>query len=103
LINNTHLFKDGVPLVNISISKLSSQFSQSIKNSIPFNQSILDQYNKQLHVYARIREYLINFTRNLIITDSQSIILQASSLVQLTESTNQLTRMALVGMIFFDI
>lgn len=88
------IFEIGIPLVNISISKLSSQL---INNSYPFNQSILDQYNRELNISAYIREYLINFTRNLVIAGSQSIILQASGLVQLTNATNQLTSSILVG------
>jgi hypothetical protein len=32
-----------------------------------FNQTILDEYNKELNIYANIREYLINFTTNLTI------------------------------------
>ena len=75
---------------------MDSQTSQSVKNSISFNQTILDEYNKELNIYANIREYLINFTTNLTIAGSNSIILQSSSLVQLTESTNQLTRLTLV-------
>ncbi len=73
---------------------MNSQVSKSVERS--FNQTILDEYNKKLNVYANIREYLINFTTNLPIVGLNSIILQASSLVQLTESTNQLTRLTLV-------
>ncbi len=79
-----------------------SQTSQSIKNSISFNQTILDEYNKELNIYATIREYLINFTTNLIVAGINSIIFQSSSLVQLTESTNQLTRLASVKKVLFD-
>ncbi len=56
------------------------------------NQNIL----KQINIYANIREYLINFTRNLPIAGSNSIILQSSSLVQLTQAINQLTRITSV-------
>ncbi len=54
------------------------------------------EYNKQLNVYANIREYLIHFITNLVIAGSNSIILQATSLVELTEATNQLTRITSV-------
>ncbi len=38
----------------------------------------------------------MNFTKDLIIAGSKSLIFQASSLVQLTEAINQLTRLTLV-------
>ena len=47
---------------------------------------------KDLNSQANVRDYLINFITNLQITTSNSIKLQSSSLVQLTQSTNQLTR-----------
>ncbi|CAF1463346.1 unnamed protein product, partial [Adineta ricciae] len=37
-------------------------------------------------------DYLVTFISELLITTSNSIILQSTSLVQLTQSTNQLTR-----------
>jgi hypothetical protein len=52
----------------------------------------MTEYNKQLNIYANVRDYLMQFTTNLAITTSNSIKLQASSLAQLTQSTNQLTR-----------
>ena len=39
-----------------------------------------------------MRENLIAYTSNLLISTSNSIKLQASSLVQITQATNQLTR-----------
>jgi hypothetical protein len=56
------------------------------------NTSALINYNKQVNIYANIRDYLIQFITNLVITTSNSIKLQASSLNYLTQSTNQLTR-----------
>jgi hypothetical protein len=56
------------------------------------NTSALIQFNKQLNIQANIRDYLISFITNLIITTPNSIKLQASSLAQLTQATNQLTR-----------
>ncbi len=90
------ILKDEISITHISISTLNSQTSKSVNNFISFNKTTLDEYNKKLNIYANIREYLINFTTNLPIVDSNSIIFQASSLVQLTESTNQLTRLTLV-------
>ncbi len=60
------------------------------------NQSALDEYNKQLNSIANVRDYLIRFTTNLSITTVNSIQLQASSLAQMTQATNQLTRNTLV-------
>jgi len=56
------------------------------------NTSALIQFNKELNIQANIRDYLISFITNLIITTPNSIKLQASSLAQLTQATNQLTR-----------
>lgn len=83
---------NGLPLASISISPLSSQ-SQSSNTS--FNQSALVEFNRDLNSQANIREYLISFTQNLLITTSNSIKLQSSSLVQLIESTSALTRTTL--------
>jgi len=63
---------------------------------MPLNQSALDEYNKQLNSIANVRDYLITFTKNLAITTVTSIQLQASSLAQITQATNQLTRNTLV-------
>ena len=79
----------GIPLSTISISSLTTQ-SQPTNSS--FNQSALIEFEKELNSQSSTREYLISFTQNLQITTSNSIKLQSSSLVQLTRSTNQLTR-----------
>ncbi len=63
---------------------------------MPLNVSALIEYNQVLNSQANVREYLIQFTTNLVITTSNSIQLQSSSLVQLTQATNQLTRATLV-------
>jgi hypothetical protein len=69
------------------------------------NQSALIQFNKELNSQANVRDYLMTFTTNLAITTSNSIKLQATSLAQLTQATNQLTRATLVRKIisFFKI
>jgi len=82
----------GIPLSTISISSLTTQ-SQPTNSSL--NQSALIEFEKELNSQSEIREYLISFTRNLQITTSTSIKLQSSSLVQLTKSTNELTRAAI--------
>jgi hypothetical protein len=63
---------------------------------MPLNKSALDEYNQNLNTYANARDYLISFTTNLAITTVNSIKLQASSLAQITQATNQLTRNTLV-------
>ncbi len=63
---------------------------------MPLNKSALNEYNQNLNIYANARDYLITFTKNLAITTVNSIQLQASSLAQMTQATNQLTRNTLV-------
>ena len=64
------------------------------------NVSAAIQFKEELNSQATIRDYLIIFTNNLAITIANSIKLQASSLAQLTQSTNQLTRTTLVRFTF---
>jgi len=63
---------------------------------MPFNESALLEFNKELNIQANLREYLIQFTINLAIMSADSIKLQSLSLVQLTQPTNQLSRKTLV-------
>jgi hypothetical protein len=63
---------------------------------VPLNQSAIIEFNQELNSQANVREYITTFTSNLSITTSYSIILQSSSLAQLTKATNQLTRTTLV-------
>ncbi|CAF1525374.1 unnamed protein product, partial [Adineta steineri] len=81
---------NGISAVNISVSSLGSQRLQQI--SIPLNESALTDYNIELNSLANVRDYLLPFITNLLITTSNSIILQSTSLAQLTQATNQLTR-----------
>ncbi|CAF4311337.1 unnamed protein product, partial [Adineta steineri] len=85
---------NGIPVVDISVSSLGSQSLQQI--SIPLNESALTNYNIKLNSLANVRDYLVTFITQLLITTSNSIILQSSSLVQLTQATNQLTRNTLM-------
>ena len=84
------IYIDGVSAVQISIASLESESLQS--NSVPFNGSTLIDFQNQLNIRANLREYLISFTENLLITTSDSIKLQSSMLAQLTRATNELTR-----------
>lgn len=58
------------------------------------NESALIEYGKYLNHQANLRDYLMNFLNTILITNIQSIQLQSAALVQITESTNQLTRTA---------
>ena len=60
------------------------------------NESVLAAFNQQLNNYANVRDFLMIFTNTLAITTVNSVKMQASSLSQLTQSTNQLTRSALI-------
>jgi type III secretory pathway lipoprotein EscJ len=96
IVNKNPLFLiDGVPAASISVSSLGSQSSQSI--SVPLNITALIEYENQLNIQANIRDYLISFTTNLVIVTANNIQIQASSLAQLTQSTNQLTRTTAVS------
>ena len=63
------------------------------------NTSVLNEYTKQLNTYSNIRDYLITYTSNLMMSTIDNIILQATSLAQLTQATNQITRSAAVSKI----
>jgi Leucine-rich repeat (LRR) protein len=64
------------------------------------DESNYTDYNQQLNTFAAVQEYLMLFINNLTIAQIDSIILQASTLSQLTSPTNELTRDALVRSIF---
>lgn len=83
-------FLGGIPAASISISPLGS----SSLPSMPLNESALVAYTRALNSQANIRDYLMNFVTDLLITTINSIKLQSSSLVQMTGATNQLTRTA---------
>ncbi|CAF1672869.1 unnamed protein product, partial [Adineta ricciae] len=85
----------GIPFTSISISSLEAQRSGQQIVSLPVNQSVIDELQAELNSRALSREYLIAFTSKLPMTTSNSIKLQASSLVQLTKSINELTRTTL--------
>ena len=86
---------NGIPAAMISVSPLGNRPLSSSSSIDTINQSALDQFNKELNSQANIREYLISFIPNLLITTFNSIKLQSSALAQLTQATNQLTRTTL--------
>ncbi|CAF3130688.1 unnamed protein product [Rotaria sp. Silwood2] len=85
---------NGISSTTIAISPLGSKTQQP--SSVSLNASALVEYNKQLNTYANVRDSLITYITNLMITTADSIKLQASSLAQLTQATNQLTRTTLM-------
>ncbi|CAF3754605.1 unnamed protein product [Adineta steineri] len=85
---------NGIAAVDISVSLLGSQRLKQIL--IPLNESALIDYNIELNSLANVRDYLVTFITDLLVTTSNSIILQSSSLAQLTQATNQLTRNTLM-------
>ncbi|CAF1567400.1 unnamed protein product, partial [Adineta steineri] len=91
--NIDQAISSGIPAATILVSSLGSSSLQG--NSTSFNDSALTEYNKILNAQANLRDYLMTFTTNLLITTSNSIKLQSSTLAQITQSTNQLTRAAL--------
>ncbi|CAF4003433.1 unnamed protein product [Adineta steineri] len=96
-VNSENLDKaisNGIPAATILVSSLGSSSLQQV--SIPLNESALINYNTELNSLANVRDYLVTFITQLLITTSNSIILQSSSLVQLTQATNQLTRNTLM-------
>lgn len=95
-LTNEHIFND-IPAASISISSLNNDNHFSQQYSSNMNSSALNEYKKQLNSYANIRDILIPYLTNLSITNSLSIQLQSSSLAQLTQTSNQLTRTSCVS------
>ncbi len=86
---NIFILLDGISATSIMISSLDSQISVEQVN---LNESALAEYEEYLNSQASARDYLITYLIDLPITTSESIKLQSTSLVQITESTNELTR-----------
>ncbi|CAF2964280.1 unnamed protein product [Rotaria sp. Silwood2] len=60
------------------------------------NQSAMNEFNEELNSQANFRKYLNEFTVNLPVITIDSIKLQLSTLIHLTQTTNQLTRKTLM-------
>ena len=90
------LLDGGIPAARISISSLDSRPVTSNLSS-PWNVSALEEFEKDFNRQANLREYLIQFLLDLPVTNSWNTIpIQSKSLVELTRSTNQLSRSILV-------
>ena len=67
------------------------------------NQSAMKEFNEQMNFQVEFRENLSECIRNIRSMTIESMKLQLSTLIQLTETTNQLTRQTLVNLkIFFS-
>jgi len=84
---------NGIPLATISVSSLLRQVN-FVKNQST-NESARFEFLKEINEQANLREDLIKSLIDLPITSANSLKLQSLSLVQLTNSTNQLTRTSL--------
>ncbi|UJR17432.1 hypothetical protein I4U23_004327 [Adineta vaga] len=83
--------RNGIPLATISISSLNTIY-QSISSITLNTSSALEIYTNYINQDSTIRDYLITYITNLSITNLQSILLQSSTLSQLTNTPNELTR-----------
>ena len=81
--------------VNTSISDLTH--ATYLQSPVPINASALSVFNQQLNSLAGVRDFLMTFTTDLLVTTPNSIKLQATTLSQLTQATNQLTRSSSVN------
>ncbi|CAF1468493.1 unnamed protein product [Adineta ricciae] len=95
-INNEYLntaISNGIPKTMISVSPLNSITNEQL--SLSFNQSSMNIFQEKLNLNSIIREYLIKYFTQIPLTTSNSVKLQASTLAQFTQSTNELTRISL--------
>jgi hypothetical protein len=88
----------------IAISSLTNvPVTVSISNNASVvNQSVLDEYERAINRQADMREYLVEYFDSMLISSSNTLKIQATSLAQLTQSTNQLTRVTLVRISFLS-
>jgi len=84
---------NGIPLATISVSSLLSQVN--LVNNQAKNESARLEFLKEINEQANLREDLIKSLTDYPITSANSLKLQSLSLVQLANSTNQLTRTSL--------
>lgn len=92
----------GIPLADISVSSLDdSSSSPTTTTTIKTSNISMEKLAEILDQQATSRESLIKIIDDLQITTSNSLKLQSTTLVQLTSSTNELTRKSLVRFKFF--
>ena len=91
----------GIQLAEISVSSLHDSLSTSTTTILQTSNVSKPKLADMLDQQASNREYLIEVIDELQITTSNSLKLQSTALVQLTSSTNELTRKSLVSSPFF--
>ena len=98
-LHHLHLYEqcllDHVLLAGVSVSSLGSAGLQTYTS---LNVSALDQFEKQVNVYAGVRDHLMSFTADLVVGTSNTIKLQAAALSHITQATHQLTRASVVSL-----
>ncbi|UJR14316.1 hypothetical protein I4U23_001310 [Adineta vaga] len=82
--------RNGIDATSISVSPLGSK--RSINSDVITNHSSNIDYIQKLNTLSNIRDYLMNVTVVLSVVNIDSIKLLATSLAQLTKSTNELSR-----------
>ena len=60
------------------------------------NESVVNEWKKQLNLHSSIREILVDRLMMFPVSSVKKMTLQASTLSQLTQTNNQLTRLTLV-------
>ncbi|CAF4796845.1 unnamed protein product, partial [Rotaria socialis] len=84
--------KMGIPLANIGVSLLGIR-KVDMRSESSSNASFYQTMKQELNDHASAREYLMKtMNSSATITSSNILLLQSSSLAQLTQVTNQLTR-----------
>ncbi|UJR18466.1 hypothetical protein I4U23_005372, partial [Adineta vaga] len=98
-ISNENLdkaMKNGIEQTRISVSSLGQNRTSSNNFISIINQTAMNEFNEELNFQANSRENLTEFIVNLPVMGIDSIKLQLSTLNQLTQTTNKLTRKTLV-------
>ena len=85
----------GIPAASVSISSLDSPWVTSNVSS-SFNASALEEFESDLNRQANVGEHLIQYLIALPVNSWNTIQIQSKSLIELTQSTNQLSRSLLV-------
>ena len=65
-------------------------------NGSGMNESVTNEWKKQLNLHSSIREILVDRLMTFPVSSVKKMKLQASTLSQLTQTNNQLTRTTLV-------
>ena len=92
---------DGISPIQIFLSSLRENRT-SLTNFLS-NQSAMKEFNEQMNFQVEFRENLSECIRNIRSMTIESMKLQLSTLIQLTETTNQLTRQTLVNLKIFSL